>query len=258
MNNENLKRLRYQISDWAQATKCLSNNSKELHILIANYMHNSSFEGRILSVVHARFGTMFAAVVDGQGLMLSVTDEDGNDLPLLTTAQVLQQLEKFGFDIKYEEEPNLSGEQLTFLMKLIDLGYDAITKVRVKYPKTTRIQTIAYNSAKHVDYLSFNSLVSKAAFDESLEDGSAVNIAKMDTTLEWDWLTYTCQIQDILDANSVVHHIDERSPVVPKDDELTTVIEGKPAAPTDPSAFHVYGSVDILGDEDEVSESTAD
>ena len=256
---QELKRLRYQISNWSQAVKCLSNNSKELHISLANYMHNSDFEGRILSVVHTKFGTMFAAVVDGQGLILSVTDEDGNELPLLTTAEVLKQLEKFGFDITYKEEPHLSGEQLTFLMKLRDLGFDAITKVRVQHPKTSRYCTIAYDSNQTLDYLTFNSTVSKAQFDKSLEDGAIVNIAKMNTTLEWDWLTYTCQIDDLLDANSVVHHIGERSPVIPTEEEIiadaTEPVVDEVASP-DPSGFHIYGAVDILGDEDADDSST--
>ena len=256
---QELKRLRYRISNWSQAVKCLSNNSKELHISLANYMHNSDFEGRILSVVHTKFGTMFATVVDGQGRILSVTDEHGDELPLLTTAEVLKQLEKFGFDISYEEEPHLSGEQLTFLMKLRDLGFDAITKVKVQHPKTSRYCTIAYDSSQTLEYLSFNSAVSKAQFDKSLEDGAIVNIAKMDTTLEWDWLTYTCQIDDLLEANSVVHHISERSPALPTTEVISSDVAEQPAeiATPDPSGFHIYGAVDILGDEDELADESS-
>lgn len=260
---QDLKRLRYSISSWSQATRCLSNNSKDLHISVANYLHNVDFEGQIISVVHVKYGTMFAAVTNGRGYLISETDEDGNQLPLLTTEEVLKQLEKFGFDISYEEEPNLSGEQLTFLTNLYDLGYDAITRVRIKYPKITRAAYIAYCSAKGVEYLSFDTQVSKADFDKSLEEGAITNIAKMDPTLEWDWLTYTCQIKDLLDDNSVVHHMDERSPEPPMDPSQTIawgMETGEiPTTTTDAvSGFHMYGAVEIIGDDDEAVDEATD
>lgn len=263
---QELQRLRYSISSWSQATKCLSNNSKDLHISVADYIHNVDFEGQILSVVHTKYGTMFATITNGQGHLISETDEDGRQLPLLTTEEVLRQLEKFGFDITYAEEPNLSGEQLTFLTNLYDLGYDAITRVRIKYPKITRTAYIAYNSSKSVKYLKFDTMVSKTEFDASLECGEIANIAKMDTSLEWDWLTYTCQISDLLDDNSVVHRIDERSPVVEP-----PIIEGETVppvipeaempttfAPVDPSGYHIYGAVEILGDDNADVDETSD
>lgn len=260
---QDLKRLRYSISNWSQATRCLSNNSKDLHISVANYLHNVDFEGQIISVVHIKYGTMFAAITNGRGYLISETDEEGHQLPLLTTEQVLKQLEKFGFDISYEEEPNLSGEQLSFLTNLYDLGYDAVTRARVKYPKITRNVYIAYSSAKGVDYLTFDTLVSKADFDKSLEEGAITNIAKMDPTLEWDWLTYTCQIKDLLDDNSVIHRIDERSPEPPMDPSqliASSIESGEiPVAPVvDPSGFHVYGAVEIIGDDDEAIDETSD
>lgn len=240
---QELNRLRYSISDWSQATRCLSNNSKDLRISVTSYVHNTDFEGRIISVVHTKFGTMFATITDGRGYLISASDEDDCDLPLMTTDEILIQLEKFGFDISYEEEPNLSGEQLTFLMKLQDLGYDAVTKIRVQYPKTSRTSTIAYNSSRHVDYLSFNTVVPKSKFDESLEDGSIVNVAKMDATLKWDWLTYTCQIDDILEMNSVHRRIDERCP---EPSQNNVVIHDPATYSADPSTFHVYGEVEFI------------
>ena len=195
---------------------------------------------------------MFATVTNGQGFILSQSDEDGNELPLLTTAEVLKQLEKFGFDIQYEEEPNLSGEQLTFLTNLLDLGYDAITRAKIIYPKTTRLVTIAYASNKTTDFLKFDTSVTKAKFDEELENGAIANITKMDKTLEWDWLTYTCQIEDILEANSVVHHIAERSPVLPTAEPPEMIVDDLTPVPSMPdvSTFHVYGAVEVFGDDD--------
>lgn len=266
MMTQDLNRLRYSISNWSQATKCLSNNSKELRISVANYIHNTDFEGQIISVVHTRYGTMFATITNGRGYLVSTTDEEGHELPFLTTEAVLKQLEKFGFDISYEEEPNLSGEQLTFLTNLYDLGYDAITRVRVQYAKVSRNVVIAYNSAKGVDYLKFNTIVPKAKFDESLESGAIVNVAKMNPDLEWDWLTYTCQIEDLLDDNSIVHHVTERSPEPPMVDvpesenaEFVPASYEEPSfAPSlDPSTFHVYGAVEIIGDDNEVSNETS-
>lgn len=256
---QEFQRLRYSISSWSQATKCLSNNSKDLHISVADYLHNVDFEGQIVSVVHVKYGTMFAVITNGRGYLISETDEDGNELPFLTTEETLRQLEKFGFDISYAEEPNLSGEQLTFLTNLYNIGYDAITRIRIKYPKITRNVYIAYDSSKGVEYLAFNTMISKAEFDASLESGAIVNISKMDSTLEWDWLTYTCQIKDLLDDNSVVRSIDERCPVVEP-----PIIEGETIPPVipemtmtpDPSGFHIYGAVEYLGDEDEAADET--
>jgi len=119
----------------------------------------------------------------------------------MTTSEILEQLAKFGFDITYEEEPNLPEDQLTFLSKILSLGYDAITRVYIRTPKNILPTIIAYNSSITVDYLPFNSEVSKIKFDADLERGSVINIGKMEPLFTWAWLTYTCQIQDILDDN---------------------------------------------------------
>lgn len=260
MLTNNIQRLQYKISDWKQATSCLSNNSKDLKISVMDYLHNADLEGRIISVFHPKYGILFCAVVNGRGSLLSESDESGVDLPFMTTAEILVQLEKFGFDIVYEEEPNLSGEQVDLLQDLYNTGFRSITKISVKYPKTSRKYVVAYMPYRSVDLLNFGTVVSKPQFDKYLEDGYVINVSTMKPSLKWDWLTYTCEIQDILDDNSKPGHYPvsyNTDPIsneseTPYEEDFNPTINPCPVTffnpNSDESSFHIYGDVEIVDD----------
>ena len=224
-------------------------------------------------MVHDLYGTLFCALVDGLGTVISEQDEDGKDLPYMTTAEILVQLEKLGFDISYKEEIHLPSDQLTFLNNLMELGFDTLSRIFVQTEKMKRNYVVASNSLKRQEYCNFGSIHSKKFFDTSLEEGWAANISKVGKHLSWDWLTYTVKIRDLLEANSkvaglvipdIIPHPLPESPVpgtvVP--DNLTPYTEtseeeqeqSTPVFPSfgDTSQFHIYGEV-VTAEEDEES-----
>ena len=71
------KNLRYQISSWDQITQCKSNNSKNLSLSLVKLIRSYKIEGTILQVNHPEFGTLFAAMIDGNGELITENDENG-------------------------------------------------------------------------------------------------------------------------------------------------------------------------------------
>lgn len=201
------KRLQYNISDWSQSTKCLSNNSKSLYITVDKYINNADFQGKVVKVNHSTLGVLFAAVVNGSGSIVSDTDDDSFQLEWLDTSQILEQLEKFGFDITYREDIHLPGGQLTLLSKLWELGYDKLTKVSVSVDaKIIRTYVVGFRSDKALELLTWGLKISVQKFQKMCADGYVINIDSMsESSFSWSWLIHVFNISDILDANSEVY-----------------------------------------------------
>ena len=261
-----LRRLRYEISDWSQATQALSNNCKELKIRINKFLHSPDLEGRSISVTHPLYGVLFCAMIEGQGTLISEQDECANNLPYMTTAEILVQLEKLGFDIDYREDIHLDGDQLTFINNLLELGFDTLTKIVIKTEKTHRTTVIAFNSLQNQKYLTYGIEITKAEFDRSLEEGHVANISRVGKHLPWDWLTYTVKIADLLKANSTqdeevipdiipleekemmenLPHLEitSQEPVAPE-----SPVNTSEAIPADSSQFHTFDSIEVSDEE---------
>lgn len=200
-------KLRYEISNWVQATKCLSNNSKSLHITVSDFIMNPHLTGTRVAVESKQFGTLFAVVVNPRGSY--ITEEvDGNLIPQLTTSQILEQLALYGFYIIFKQEQTLSGDQLSYLMDLQRLGYDKITRIHVaeRTPdhgiKVTR-RIVAIDLAENQDLIDFDKKLTFVDYSQRMKSGvlSDITDASHDRKFEWDWLSYTIAIEDILDAN---------------------------------------------------------
>jgi hypothetical protein len=68
-------------------------------------------------------------MIEGSGELITKQDEEGYDIPFLSTEQILQQLEKFGFIIDYNVRSNLPDKTIDFLATIDNLGYDRITRI---------------------------------------------------------------------------------------------------------------------------------
>lgn len=197
--------LRYQISDWNQITECLSNNSRNLFISLSKYI-DKSLKGLCLHVNHVNYGVLFAAMINGSGSLLSNETEDGYDIPFMTTEQILTELQRFGFYVKYDVKSNLPQDVISFLATIDNLGYDKITRVAVetKQPGGSVIwkPTILVFKAvpENDDILTFDCRLTRTKFNKKLADNVIMNVTH-EPDLEWDWLNYICNISDILDEN---------------------------------------------------------
>ena len=198
--------LRYEISDWSQASKCLSNTSKHLHIHVSSFIQNPILSGTRLKVVHDTYGDLFTCIVNGRGELI-----DTDPKYEMSTDDVLLQLAKYGFYIKYTDEHRISNKQLDYLVTLNQLHFDKIRVMNVwKLDKSGikefKHHIVAFQSANKASWLNNDYSPSYAEFTDALADGSAMNLDGITETSRfvWDWLTYVANISDILEDCSEV------------------------------------------------------
>ena len=192
--------LRYSISNWGQATQCISNNSTKLHIKVSYFNNGQNFKGTRLAVEHEMYGVLFSTVINGEGeIITSIEPED------LTTAQILLQLEKYGFLIEYSVNNQMTSEQIAYLITVNDLHFDKIRVLpTVEYnmigQQEIKYHVVVFQSDKLPRWLNVNIGVSKKEFLESLDTGFALNLDGISETkhFDWDWLNFVGTISDII------------------------------------------------------------
>ena len=196
--------LRYRISRWQQAAECLSNNSRNLYITVSEFVNNETLQGTIIKVEHTEFGTLFAAMIKGEGRIVTRWDEENNLLPWLSVPQILTQLKKFGFDITYKEITSLDDQTIDWLMNIRNAGFDKISQVvvisRQNGIKIPHKYTIALKSDENSDLLTFGMSISSAKFTSRTSAGKILSLEDYDT--DWGWLDSIYNINDILQENS--------------------------------------------------------
>lgn len=155
---------------------------------------------------HANYGVLFAAMIQGNGLLVTNTDEEGLDLNFLTTDEILAQLMKFGFYITYDIKQNLPNNMLAFLATIDNIGFDKITRVAlesstVSGQKIWEPTILVIKSEHNTDLLQFDCKLTRKAFNEKLSCNYIMNVSH-EEGMVWDWVTYICNISDILSENA--------------------------------------------------------
>ena len=201
----NLTPLRYSIASWAQAPKCLSNTSPDLRISVAS-IEDRFINAQIVSVEHTLYGTVFAAAVSGDGLIVSDHNIDGKAIQWLTTEQVLDQLARFGFYIEFNIRGSLPGSILSYLMTLDKLNYQHITRMKVTYPDgSSKIQVIAFEGSNNPRWLSYPCEITQGDLALACLRGTAINVSIITQGLfipdDWSWLTFVANIKDVIEEN---------------------------------------------------------
>lgn len=198
--------LRYNISSWFQLSECKSNNSTDLYITVKQIIDDGShrLEGINILVQHTQYGTLFACLVDSHGSLLT-SDPVSGIIKEFTTNEILAELNKFGFDITFTINQHLSGDQISYLMTLSDLGFDKIRKLLVYYSSTKRYSEflVAFNVEKCPDWISNDYTCGAREFVEALQYSGAMNLTDLKQTknFDWTWLTYVANIDDIIEDN---------------------------------------------------------
>lgn len=200
--------LRYNISSWRQLPKCLSNNSRLLHIEVADFIQDNRLSGLRISVVHEVFGVLFAYVVDADG---DIVSKSSSLAPSgLSTDQILQELYKYGFIVYYNPRATLPGDQIQYLMTLRDLHFDKIRILGVKdfenRREVHRTYVVAFKIEENPLWLNLGYSPRREEFNKSIQEGSALNISNISDTKKyrWDWLDYVANIDDILKDNAEI------------------------------------------------------
>lgn len=200
--------LRYRISDFRQLNHCMSNNSRDLSIVVTTFVNDSRLNGLRIRVEHKTFGTLFACVVSGSGSLMSY-QEDSGIIYELTPGIILQELKKYGFLIEYDPVDKLSGNQLDYLVTLNQLHFDKIRILNVwSAPlgvKEYHTHIVVFIADRHGDWLNAGYSPSLDEFTSALQSGSAMDISTISQTqnYNWSWLYgWVGDINDILEDNT--------------------------------------------------------
>ena len=209
--------LRYNISNWVQLSECRSNNSVDLYITVKQVLDDGSHRlvGTIIMVNHTQYGNLFTCLINSSGSLLT-PDPISGIIKEFSTDEILAELNKFGFDVTFEINQHLSGDQISYLITLNDLGFDKIRKLYVSRDANTIISTsgetlqtyyseylVAFNVEKCPDWIRNDFVCGRKPFLEALNKSGAMNLTDLKQTkgFDWTWLTYVANIEDIIEDN---------------------------------------------------------
>ena len=198
--------LRYNISNWLQLSECKSNNSKDLFITVKQIIDDGShrLQGINILVNHNQFGTLFACLVNADGSLLS-PDPISGIIKEFSTDEICEELYKFGFDVTFHINQHLSGDQISYLMTISDLGYDKLRRLYVQDKPDGRYSEyiVVFNVAKCPEWINLDFTCGKKPFAEALINSGAMNLTDLRQTkgFDWTWLTYVANIDDIIADN---------------------------------------------------------
>lgn len=144
-------------------------------------------------------------MINGSGSLITEVDEEGNPIEFLSTEEILKQLMKFGFYITYDVKTNLPEPTLAFLYKVMNLGFDKITRVAretrdVSGNRIWRPTVIVMKSEFNTDLLVFDCKVTSTVFNAKLLANSIMNVTD-ESNIDWRWLAYMANISEILEEN---------------------------------------------------------
>jgi hypothetical protein len=197
--------LRYNISNWLQLSECKSNNSTDLYITVKQVIDDGSHRltGIIILVNHTQYGTLFACTINSTGSLLT-PDPTSGIIKEFTTDEILAELNKFGFDVTFEINQHLGGNQISYLMTLYDLGFDKLRMLEVQQLDGMYSNyLVAFNVDKCPDWIQNDFTCGRKVFLEALNNSGAMNLTDLKQTkgFDWTWLTYVANIEDIIEDN---------------------------------------------------------
>lgn len=197
--------LRYNISAWEQLVGCMSNTSNSLHIRVKKLIHDRRLNGTVIEVYHDEFGPLFCYVVDGRGPLLASSDPLDYEL---TTAEILKELERYGFIVTFNPVESLPDDQLRYLETIAGLGFDKIRVLNVyKYntdgTKSIDPHVVVFTVEPNPGWLDNTYAASYKEYTKAVAQGTAVDLSNMSEAkrFRWDWLDYVGSIRDILYEN---------------------------------------------------------
>lgn len=198
--------LTYKISSWTQIGECLSNTDKKLHAVCSKIV-STSLQGLVVRVEHEDFGCLFSYLVDGSGPAIS----DQSITPL-STQEILDQLRRLGFYIIYEEEKQLPGSLLNYLITLDGLEFDKIRILYVDMPAPMpgedvepKYYVVAFKVKDHPEWIHNTYRATEDEIIQGTMAGTAINVSAMSEKLNFNWgflKDYVLNIKDILEENS--------------------------------------------------------
>lgn len=198
--------LRYNISSWLQLPECKSNNSTDLYLTVNQVIDDGShrLSGLVIYVKHTQYGTLFACLINAEGSLLT-KDANSGIIQEFSSDEILEVLATFGFDITFEVNQHLSGDQISYLMTLFDLGFDKLRMLEVQQLDGLYSNyLVAFNVDKCPEWIKNDFTCGRKPFLEALNSSGAMNLTDLKQTkgFDWTWLTYVANIEDIIRDNN--------------------------------------------------------
>lgn len=186
------KLLRYEIDSWDELPGCLSNSSKHLHLTYDDVI-DKPLTGGVVRVEHDRYGCLFAYVVNASGTLLTAK-QDGI-MYELTPYQILSELRKYGFIIKFSKAVVLDDDQFNLLVTANELHMDKIRIMYVSYRnkfgavEESKAYLVCFNIEHLPTWLNNSKVCNEAEFSKAVSNGYAVNLthAKGGLTSPHNW-----------------------------------------------------------------------
>ena len=174
--------LYYEIDEWPQICDCISNVSEKLHVTY-DVLLGRKISGGIVRVEHDDYGTLFAYLVDGSGDLL---EPDSNGVVFeLTTDEVLLELHKYGFNVRFSERIRFNRDQYQLLTSASLFGMDKIRLMFVDngvfdlskgYDRKARL--VLFDASNLSSWLDNQKTCTEKEFVDAIESGYAINVTK--------------------------------------------------------------------------------
>lgn len=181
--------LSYSIDSWDRLTECKSNKSSEYYIVVRDINCGSYMRSKMIHVHHSKLGCVFATTVGAIGTIVDPS------VPDMTRDEILKQLKRFGFNVKFSQKIDIPQSQLYKLRGLYDMGYDRIREVSiVESSKQAYGYIVAFRSGMNEldDWYNNWYSPSKKEFDSAICSGDAYVIKDTyrpsSDNSDWSWV----------------------------------------------------------------------
>ena len=174
------KNLYYEIDSWNQACDCMSNASDKLHITY-DIVLDRGINGGIIRIEHDDYGCLFSYLVNGSGNLLI---PDCNDVVFeLTNDEILMELHKYGFNIKFSKRIDINDSQYQLLSSAQLFGMD---KIRLMYVDSSwvkqdnhferKARLVIFNPSHLLNWLDNQKVCTRDEFANAIDNGYAINV----------------------------------------------------------------------------------
>lgn len=186
--------LRYRVSALNQLPKCLSNNSRQLHIHYSEFLNNDILIGKKITVEHDDLGELYCKIFDIHGRIITETPVSIEEAAQ-EKEQLIKDLAKFGFYIEYSSLPLPTTEQLEYLKTIEKMGYDKFRLLNVYHVNESQQyiyeeKLVGFISSQLPKWLNNTHTSSISEFKSALASSYAINLSLMSdfNISSWQWL----------------------------------------------------------------------
>jgi len=192
---------RYRINKWTQLNKIPSDNSSAVRIKVSEYCNSEILQGININITDPKRGTVFAYTINAQG---SLPNSQVNEL---SVEQILQELSRWGFNVEFSPEFNLSRAQSEFIRSFLNMGCTHMRALNVKGIQETFLVAFNANDKRLLKYsrnfphklLDSTYEFQRQEWNELLTCG-IIQVDKQENykQFSWNWLHFVADINDLV------------------------------------------------------------